>query len=136
MILVNCFMYKSLGDRLRHLREKLEWSQKDAAYRLGTYQQRYAHWENEITKPDPDEIKKLADVFGVSSDWLLGRKTSMVQEEQAEYVTTHPADPLTTSLLLIVRSLDSQSKKDVLKYAEEKKMVSQVKNKQAKGKVK
>lgn len=123
MLLVNYRRIMKLGDRLKQLRKNLGLSQTEIAVKLDTYQQRYAHWENGITNPDPEEIKKLADVFGVSSDWILSRKTSRVQEEQAEYVTTTPTDPLTTELLLIVRILNPESKKAVLQYAKEKLIV-------------
>ena len=116
-----------LGDRLKELRGRLGLSQTEAAVKLGTYQQRYAHWENEITKPDPEELKKLADVFGVSSDWLLGRKTLIAQDEQTEYITTTPADPITIELLLIVRALNAESKKAVLQYAKEKLIIQKSK---------
>ena len=41
-----------------------------------TYQQRWQHWESGHTQPDPEEVGKLSDAFGVSSDYLLGRDTT------------------------------------------------------------
>ena len=127
MKLVNYYMDKGIGGRLRQLRKNLDLSQAEAAVKLGTYQQRYAHWETGHTRPDPDELKKIADVFGVSSDWLLGRKASMAQEEQAEYVSSHPTDSITTELLLTVHTLDLEAKKAVLQYAKEKGLVAKMK---------
>ena len=33
----------------------------------------FSSWKNGISKPKADKIKKIADYFGVSTDYLLGR---------------------------------------------------------------
>ena len=39
---------------------------------LGISQQALSKWENEKTEPDNDSLVKLANYFGVSTDYLLG----------------------------------------------------------------
>jgi hypothetical protein len=61
-----------------------------------------------------------------------GRKVSFVQESQPEYLSPH--DPTITKLLAVVRTLDAESKKAVLKYAEEKSIILNMKNRTPKPK--
>lgn len=66
-------MTATLGGRLKQVRKELDLSQSEMAAKLGTYQQRYAHWETGHTRPDPDELKNIADVLNITADWLIGR---------------------------------------------------------------
>lgn len=59
--------------RLRELREEKKRTQKEVADAIGGTQSNYAKWENGKIQPAADMIVKLADFFGVSADYLLGR---------------------------------------------------------------
>ena len=59
--------------RLKELREERELSQWDVANGIQTGQRNIGRWENEEVQPTADFIIKLADFFGVSTDYLLGR---------------------------------------------------------------
>ena len=52
------------SERLTNLRENKGWSKT------------YANWEYGRTEPDFETTKKLANLFNVSTDYLLGRETS------------------------------------------------------------
>ncbi|MFZ5989269.1 MAG: helix-turn-helix domain-containing protein [Bacillota bacterium] len=58
---------------LKQLREENRLSQKDIADYLGITRQAVASYELAKREPDYDVLKKLADYFGVSVDYLLGR---------------------------------------------------------------
>ncbi|MDP4180334.1 MAG: helix-turn-helix transcriptional regulator [Bacillota bacterium] len=58
---------------LKQLREEKSLSQKDIAEYLGLTRQAVASYELAKREPDYDILKKLADYFGVSVDYLLGR---------------------------------------------------------------
>jgi len=58
---------------LKQLREEKSLSQKDIAEYLGLTRQAVASYELAKREPDYDVLKKLADYFGVSVDYLLGR---------------------------------------------------------------
>ena len=60
-------------DRLKTLRKQMGKTQTDIANYLGISYQAYAHYESGRRAPDPQSLKKLADYFGVSVDYLLGR---------------------------------------------------------------
>lgn len=61
-----------LGSRIKYLREKLDISQKRLADALGITNIQVSRYETGDRKPDPETIKKLAEFFDVSSDYLLG----------------------------------------------------------------
>ena len=59
--------------RLRECRENANLSQKYVALTLGIAAPSVANWERGKTNPSHDNIVKLADLYGVSVDYLLGR---------------------------------------------------------------
>lgn len=63
----------NIGARLKELREKAGLTQVELARFIGVAQNTYANYENE-NRSVPDDIKlKLADFFGISLDFLIGR---------------------------------------------------------------
>lgn len=61
-----------LGDRLRWLRNKAALSQADVAEQIGMSESQVLKWENNKAEPDAKSLRKLARLFGVTSDYLLG----------------------------------------------------------------
>lgn len=59
--------------RLKDIRKEQGLLQKDLAAHLGITQQAYANYESGKREPDYDTLAKLADIFNVSVDYLLGR---------------------------------------------------------------
>ncbi|MED0704886.1 helix-turn-helix domain-containing protein [Aneurinibacillus aneurinilyticus] len=62
-----------LGKRIKYLREKNNFSQKRLAESLGITNVQLSRYETGDRNPDPDTIKKIADFFEVSTDYLFGR---------------------------------------------------------------
>lgn len=63
-----------MGKRLKHLRGKKV--QQNIADKLGISRSRYSHYENEHVQPDIELLQKMADLFDVSVDYLLGRESA------------------------------------------------------------
>lgn len=63
----------SFASMLKQLREQSRLSQKDIADYLGITRQAVASYELAKREPDYEILKKLADYFGVSIDYILGR---------------------------------------------------------------
>ena len=59
--------------RLKELRLQYGFSQVELAKRIGIKQNSYSDWENGKCKPNYEGLEKIADFFGVSLDWLVGR---------------------------------------------------------------
>lgn len=60
-------------NRLKQIRKERGVTQSEVAKFIGISQNNYSYWENGKVKIDGDSIKKLADYFNVSVDYLLGR---------------------------------------------------------------
>ena len=67
--------YVGFSKTIKLLREENHLSQKDIAEYLGITRQAVASYELAKREPDYAVLKKLADFFGVSVDYLLGRVT-------------------------------------------------------------
>ncbi len=65
-------MVYDFGIRLRDLRKEKKMTQKQLASRLDVSKASVSGYENNIAKPDIDALKKLAALFGVTADYLLG----------------------------------------------------------------
>lgn len=63
--------------RLRDLREDHDKTQQDIADILGTSQTMYARYERGANELPLRHLLKLADYYGVSADYLLGRSNTM-----------------------------------------------------------
>lgn len=61
----------SFGENLINLRKQKGWSQDDLADNLNLSRQAISKWENDTSKPDIDNIKKISKVFSVTIDDLL-----------------------------------------------------------------
>lgn len=65
------------SNRLTDLREEKGWSKTYVAKSIGLKSmQTYANWEYGRTEPDFEMISKIANVFNVSTDYLLNGKES------------------------------------------------------------
>lgn len=61
-----------LNHQIRTLRLVRGMSQVELARRLGVTKQSVSNWENDNIQPSIEMLKKLADIFSVSTDYLLG----------------------------------------------------------------
>jgi len=63
---------QTMGKRIMALRKQAGMTQEQLAERLGVSPQAVSKWENDVSCPDIGTLPKLAEVFGVSTDVLLG----------------------------------------------------------------
>ena len=61
-----------ISDRIKHFREERELTQDSLAKRLGITRSSVNAWELGISVPSTQYLVELANMFGVSSDYLLG----------------------------------------------------------------
>ena len=64
-----------LGQRICELRTASGWSQVDLAKKLGVAKQTVSNWENENIQPSIEMLVRLARLFNVTTDYLLGLDT-------------------------------------------------------------
>ena len=60
------------ADKIKTLREGKGWTQAELARRLGITRNGVNSWEQGLSMPSPACLVDLADVFSVSTDYLLG----------------------------------------------------------------
>jgi transcriptional regulator with XRE-family HTH domain len=75
-------MRSILGGRIRELRVSRNWKQDDLAAKLGVDRTTVGSYEQNRREPDIDSLCLIADLFGVSLDWLVGRETSIEIKEK------------------------------------------------------
>lgn len=61
-----------LGQRICELRTASGWSQVVLAKKLGVAKQTVSNWENENIQPSIEMLVRLARLFNVTTDYLLG----------------------------------------------------------------
>lgn len=61
-----------LGQRIGELRTALGWSQVQLSKRLGVAKQTVSNWENDNIQPSIEMLVRLAKLFNVTTDYLLG----------------------------------------------------------------
>lgn len=71
-----------MRNRIRDLREDRDLKQDDLAREVGIDQRTISNYETGKTKPDSEALIKLADFFGVSIDFLVGRTSYNVSTNQ------------------------------------------------------
>ena len=65
-----------IAERIKYLRESQNITQSDLAKRLGITRSSVNAWEMGVSVPSTQYIVELSEVFQVSTDYLLGVKTS------------------------------------------------------------
>ena len=65
---------KVFQERLHSLRNEFELTQREISQMLGISQPSYIRYENGTAQPNLQNLVKLADIFDVSVDYLLGRE--------------------------------------------------------------
>ena len=69
-----------LADKMIDERKKNGWSQEDLAEQLGVSRQSVSKWESAGSVPDLKKVIQMAELFGVSTDYLL--KDEMEKENR------------------------------------------------------
>ncbi|GIO10565.1 hypothetical protein J19TS2_01200 [Cohnella xylanilytica] len=63
----------NIGSRISQLREKRGWTQEELSSSLGISRAALSHYEKNRREPDSETLTKVADLFNVSIDYLVGR---------------------------------------------------------------
>ena len=68
------------SERLKELRKQAHLTQVELASKLGIVQSSYADWERGKKKPTQDNLVKIAQIFNVSVDYLVGNSEEKTDE--------------------------------------------------------
>lgn len=107
---------KSFCEILRELREDRDMKQSDVAALLGTSQQYYSKYETGKYEMPVRYVTALADFYGVSVDYLLGRTACRIKLD--DYQKSIVAGYTVDEMLADVLTLDRKGRQSVRDYIE------------------
>lgn len=71
----------TFGEKLQRLRQRAGMSQDVLAEKLGVSRQAVSRWERDETMPETDKVIALAELFGVTTDYLLRPQPEETERE-------------------------------------------------------
>ena len=103
---------KTSADILRELREDRDLNQKELGKIVGASQQQYSCYETGVSELPIRTLHTLADYYGISSDYILGRTQCMqgIDVLNQEVIPNHTAGQVLSDLL----TLDKEGRMFVL----------------------
>lgn len=104
--------------RLKECREMRGLSQKEVAATLKVSAPSVSNWESEKTRPTHDNLEKLADLYGVSVDYLLGRDVP-AEPQKEKPVENDGLDMDEAKLLALFRQLNTEGRERLLENADD-----------------
>lgn len=84
----------NLANNIQLMRKKNFWSQEELAEKCSVSRQAVAKWENGESVPNVEKLILLADIFNVSLDEIVGRKSVDDYERFKQYVIAYKADDI------------------------------------------
>jgi transcriptional regulator with XRE-family HTH domain len=84
-------MSETIGNRIKHLREEKEWSQRELADRVGINYSVINRIELDKRPVKDHEISKFADVFSVTTDYIMcktDKRNGQAEKRQDENINT------------------------------------------------
>jgi transcriptional regulator with XRE-family HTH domain len=95
--------------RLKELRKEKKLKQIEIAEVLNCSQGVYSRYESEEREPPFDIIKKLADFYGVTVDYLMGRDVPLSTTENKETATSSEDSDGESIIYMMPRSANGRN---------------------------
>lgn len=106
-----------IGDTLKRLRTKKGLTSEELCSKIGIKGGSYRNYERNDRKPDYDTLVKLADFYGVSTDYLLGRPTAQPPTDALERLFTEKSfSTLEEELLRKYMELPHEARQAVVRF--------------------
>lgn len=102
-----------LADKIINLRKKSGWSQEELAEKIGVSRQSISKWEGVQSIPDMNKILKIAEVFNVSTDYLLKdeiEEAELNQDDKSYSIANDFENKIPVSLEMANRYLEYKQK--------------------------
>ncbi len=112
----------SIIDRLKILIDLLGLNLKDFSRKTGIPYTTLQAYMGGKRQPAAENLQKIAIHLSVNTHWLLtGEGEPFIKKEgQAQF------DGITEKILILLRDMDEEKRRDVLKYIEEKKLLMEL----------
>lgn len=108
----------TIGDKIKYLRLEKGYDQQDICDFLNIEQSTLSNYENNRRTPKLEMISKMADFFGVTTDYLLDREVELNKKDQMEideYLNNFENELLTqTGLMFDGEPMTQESKEKLI----------------------
>ena len=95
--------------RLKSLRKEIGKTQDEMSKALRIQRSTYGEYERGRIMPSTDRIKDLADYFGVSTDYLLGKTNFTTHEEKASTISSSDIIDVSSVMNLMLDQLKNKN---------------------------
>lgn len=112
-----------IGRKIREYRLAMGFKLKEFAPLIGISQGALSDIENEKTKPSADTVIAIIRTTEINPWWLLVDQGEMFDRRRGD-----TSDPMTRKVLDLLSRLDEASKKDILKYVEDKELLARLRD--------
>ncbi|MCL6592240.1 MAG: helix-turn-helix transcriptional regulator [Firmicutes bacterium] len=117
----------SLGDKIRVLRKNKNWSQAQLADKLNLHAKHISRYELDNCKPSFEVLRKMGELFGVTTDYLLA------EEPESDNPETPPVlrDRELLAYIEKIEQLDDEDRKlakDMLEAVLARNQIKKLKN--------
>jgi len=111
-------IYITLGKKLKNLREKSKKKQYEVCEKLNINQTTYSNYELDVREPDNDTLKKIAQYFKVSIDYLLDNdieNIKTINNELKNIIQELENDKELNAKVQSITELDPEERKKIYK---------------------
>lgn len=91
----------NLNEQITQLRKERKMSQEELAERLQVSRQSVSKWENGLSNPDTENLIRLADIFQVDVNLLIGSQLEKMEEPTEPAPQTPPPDSQKKTIRLL-----------------------------------
>lgn len=110
------FYYMDISERIKLLRKTRGFTQVDLAKKLGTTQKAISDYEKGSAKPSRERLPKLAAIFGVSVDELLGTEPQKADIDNEPTTERVHGNSRQSKLQSMFKQLNADDQRAVLKH--------------------
>lgn len=100
-----------IGHIIAELRKQKRWTQSDLAEKLSVTKGAVALWETGKRTPPIDKIITMADIFNVSTEFLLGR-ISKKESAASTTASSSPSQTFSEITAMLLRNFEKLCKED------------------------
>ena len=103
------------NEKFKKLRKSHNMLQSDIAQKINVSTSTVGMWEQGRNQPDNDSVKKIANIFGVSTDYLLNNDIKDDKnKELLETISTDLSDPINRVLYKKTSELKNERDKKIV----------------------
>ena len=115
---------KTMGTRLKELRMNAGYTGEEVGRMLQVLKSAISMWEKDLRSPSADLIERFADIYGVSTDYIItGRESNASKgyyhdQEAAEYAEYLRTRPHAKILFSASKDMTKEDMEEAVRYIE------------------